>query len=62
MYCKGTIPDIKDKIAGKAYSEILVMAASDTLTQQIRSQFATAMLPYRKEPNMFAPQIWRIKL
>jgi uncharacterized membrane protein len=62
MYCKGTIPNLKDKIAGIAYSEILVMAASDTLVQQIRSQFATTMLPYRKEPTMFAPQIWQIKL
>ena len=62
MYCKGTIPNLKQKIAGKAYSEIVVMAASDTLVQQIRSQFAKAMLPYRKEPTMFAPQIWQIKL
>jgi uncharacterized membrane protein len=62
MYCKGTIPNLKDKIASKTYSEILVMAASDTLVQQIKSQFATTMLPYRKEPTMFAPQIWRIKL
>jgi hypothetical protein len=62
MYCNGTIPNLKQKIAGKAYSEIVVMAASDTLVQQIRSQFAKTMLPYRKEPTMFAPQIWQIKL
>jgi uncharacterized membrane protein len=62
MYCKGIIPNLKEKIAGKAYSEIVVMAASDTLVQQIRSQFSKTMLPYRKEPTMFAPQIWQIKL
>jgi uncharacterized membrane protein len=62
MYCKGTIPNLKAEIAGKAYSEIVVMAASDTLVQQIRAQFGITMLPYRKEPTMFAPQIWQIKL
>ncbi len=39
MYCKGTLPNLKEKIAGKAYSEIYVLAASDTLVQQIKSQY-----------------------
>jgi uncharacterized membrane protein len=62
MYCKGTIPNLKEKIAGKTYSEIDVMAASDTLVQQMRLQFGKNMQPYRDEPTMFAPQIWQIKL
>lgn len=62
MYCKGTIPNLKEKIAGKAYSEIFVFAASDTLVQQIKSQFGKTMLPYRKETSRMSPQIWQIKL
>ena len=62
MYCKGAIPNIKEKIAGRAYSEIIVFAASDTIVQQVTSQFGKSMLPYRKETTMFSPQIWRIKL
>ncbi len=44
MYCKGTIPDLKEKIAGKAYSEIDVLQASDALAQQIKSQFLSSTL------------------
>ena len=62
MYCKGTIPNLKEKIAGKPYSDIYVLAASDTLVQQVKSQFGKSMLPYRKETNMMSPQIWQIKL
>jgi uncharacterized membrane protein len=62
MYCKGIIPNLKEKIVGKAYSEICVFAASDTLVQQIKSQFGKSMLPYRKETTMISPQVWQIKL
>jgi uncharacterized membrane protein len=62
MYCKGTIPGLKERIAGKAYSEIYVFAASDTLVQQVKSQFGKSLLPYRKETTMMSPQIWQIKL
>lgn len=62
MYCKGTVPNLKEKIAGKAYSEIFVFAASDTLVKQIKSQFGKTLLPYRKETSMMAPQVWQIKL
>jgi len=62
MYCKGTIPGLKEKIAGKAYSEIFVFAASDTLIQQVKSQFGRSMLPFRKETTMMSPQVWQIKL
>jgi uncharacterized membrane protein len=61
LYCKGTIPNITEKIAGKAYSDIYVFAASDSIVQQIKSQFGKTMLPFRKAPTMFAPQIWQIK-
>jgi len=57
MYCKGTTPNIKQTITGKAYSEIYVLEASDTLTQQVKSKFRKSMLAYRKEANMFSPQI-----
>ncbi len=62
IYCKGTIPDLKEKIAGKAYSEIDILQASDTLAQQVKSQFGKSMMPYRKEVNIFSPQIWQTKL
>jgi len=62
MYCKGTLPNLKEKIAGKAYSEIDVLQASDTLAKQVKSQFGTSMLPYRKKVDRFSPQIWQIKL
>ena len=62
MYCKGTLPNLKEKIAGKAYSEIYVLNASDTLAQQIKSQFGKSMLPCRKKVDRFSPQIWQIKL
>ncbi len=62
MYCKGTIPNLKEKIAGKAYSEIYLLAVSDTLVHQIKSQFGKSVLPYRKETSMMSPQIWQIKL
>ena len=62
MYCNGTIPNLTEKIAGKAYSDIYVFAASDTIVQQMKSQFGKTMLPFRKEPTMIAPQIWQIKL
>lgn len=61
MYCKGTIPDIREKIAGKAYSDIYVIQASDTLVQHVKTQFGESMLPYRKEVNVFSQQIWQIK-
>jgi uncharacterized membrane protein len=62
MYCKGTIPNLKEKIAGKAYSEIYLLAVSDTLVQQVKSQFGKTMLPYKKETSMMSPQVWQIKL
>jgi len=62
MCCKGTIPNLKEKIAGKAYSEIDVLRASDSLAQQVKSQLGQSMLPYRKQVNRFSPQIWQIKL
>lgn len=62
LYCKGNIPNLKEIIAGKAYSEIYVLKASDKLAQQIKSQFGKTMLPYRKETNMMTEQIWQMKL
>lgn len=55
MYCKGTTPNIKQTITGKAYSEIYVLEASDTLTQQVKSQVGKSMLAYCKEAIMFSP-------
>ena len=62
LYSKRALPDLKEKIAGKAYSEIDILQASDTLAQQVKSQFGKSMMPYRKEVNIFSPQIWQIKL
>jgi hypothetical protein len=62
MYCKGALPNLKEKIADKAYSEIDVLQASDTLAQQVKSQFGKSMLPYRKKVDRFSQQIWQIKL
>ena len=62
MYCKGTIPNLKENTAGKVYSEIYVLQSSDTLTRQVKSQFGEGMLPLRKKVSRFYPQIWQIKL
>jgi hypothetical protein len=62
MYCKGTIPNLKEKIAGRKYSEIYVIAASDILAQKIKLQFGEKMLPYVKQQNPFSQHLWEIKL
>jgi hypothetical protein len=62
LYCKGTLANIKEEIAGKGYSEIDVVQVSDTLAQRIKSQFGNNMLPCRKKTDRFYPQIWQIKL
>jgi uncharacterized membrane protein len=61
MYSKGKIAGIKETIMGKGYSDLYVIEASDTLTQQIQSQFGERMLPLRKEVNRYTHQIWQIK-
>ncbi len=62
IYGKGTLTDLKAKIAGKGYSEIYVIQASDSLTQQLKLQFGESLQPLRKDINFFKPQIWQIKL
>ena len=62
IYGKGILTNLKLNIAGKGYSDIYVLEASDSLTQQVKLQFGESMLPLRKDMNMFTPQIWHIKL
>jgi hypothetical protein len=62
MYSKESIPNLQEKIAGKAYSEIYVLEASETLIQQVKSQYGKSMLPYKKELDMFSSPIWYVQL
>lgn len=62
IYCKEAISYIKEKIEGKDYSELFVVQASDSLVQNLKSQFKERMLPQKKEINIMSPQIWKIEL
>lgn len=62
MLCKGVLADLKGQIASKGYSEIYIVQASESLTQQVKAQFGESMHPVKREVNMFSPQLWRIKL
>lgn len=62
LYCKGAIPDIRKQLAGKAYSEIFVIQASDEFITTLKAQFGNNFFLYKKEDNAFYPQmIWKIK-
>lgn len=62
MFCQGKIPNVKEMITRNNYSDIYLIKASDTLAQQVKSQFGESMIPHRTEVNMFSPQIWHVKL
>jgi hypothetical protein len=72
LYAESGIPDVKEKIGNKLYSEILAVHASDKLVQNLKSQFGRSMMPYKKEvskqlpvniamKNIVPQQIWQIK-
>jgi uncharacterized membrane protein len=63
MYCTGTIPDIRKLLAGKPYSKVFVIQASDSFINLLKLQFGDSFMLYRTENNSIYPQlIWRIKL
>jgi uncharacterized membrane protein len=63
LYCKGSTPDIRIRLAGKPYSEIFVLQASDEFINILKRQLGDSFMLYRKEDNAVYPQIiWRIKL
>jgi hypothetical protein len=63
LYCKETIPDIRIQLAGKQYSQIFVLQASDQFIEILKRQLGDSFVMYIKEDNVFYPQIiWKIKL
>lgn len=61
IYCKGDLPDMKEKIAGKGYSDIFVIQASNSLATKLKGQFGDNVFAQKKEVNPMSPQIWQIK-
>jgi uncharacterized membrane protein len=61
LYCKESIPDIKEKVKAKGYSDIFVVDASDTLVQHLKAQFGGNFALYSKEAGRWNRPIWRIR-
>jgi hypothetical protein len=53
LHCKGSIPDVRIRLAGKPYSEIFVLQASDAFINILKRQLGDSLCFIERKTMLF---------